>query len=489
MTFDAIVVGAGVNGLVTAALLAKAGRRVLVLERRSVTDGSPDAGWIPPRVVRDLALGSKELQVWRPDPWIAATLPDGGRLELSQDVARSVEAIKRLSPADAAKWPEFCERMGRLARVLEALYSAPPPDIMTRDLGELARLAGLGWQVRRLGKQAVVDLLRTLPMSVADLLDEWFESDALKGVLGAAGITDLCQGPRSGGTAFLMLHHHVGSPAGVFRPPLSNLGDVLGRTEAPGVEVRRGAEVTGITARAGLVTGVVLAGGEEIGAPVVVSSADPRRTLLGLAEPGWFDPEFVRAVRNIRCRGVTAHLTLTLDRAPGFSTFAVAPSLEYLERAYDDAKYGRVSARPYIEARAEAAENGRHRVQAHVQYAPYAPADGPWDDARRRALGDLVARTLAESAPVLREATVGVVVRTPKDLEDEQGLTGGHVHHGELGLDQVLFMRPVAGWSRYRTPISGLYLCGAGTHPGGAIAGGSGYLAAREILKDAGERR
>lgn len=478
MSHDAIVIGAGVNGLVAAHTLARAGRRVLVIERRAEVDASLDVGWVPPQVARDLPLARHGLQVHRSDPWIAVALPDGGRLELWQEPAKSAEAIRRLSPADAAKWPAFCARMRRLGGVLEALYGAPPPDVETRELSELLRLAGLGLRVRRLGRQGMVDLLRILPMSVAELLDEWFESDALKAVLGAAGVTHLCQGPRSGGTAFGMLHHHVGSPAGVFRPPLSNLGWVLAKL--PGVELRRGPEVARVTVKDARATGVALASGEEITAPLVVSSADPRATLLGLVESGWLDPEFVRAVRHIKCRGVVATVTLILDRAPEFSSLFVAPSLDYLERAYDDAKYGRVSKNPWLEARAQ-----DHRVVVHVQYAPYALGNGGWDEARRRALGDVVVERLCEHVPALRQAVTGREVLTPWDLEARYGLTEGHVYHGELTLDQILFMRPVPGWGQYRTPVRGLYLCGAGTHPGGAIAGGAGWNAARVILKDA----
>jgi len=478
MKYDAIVIGAGVNGLVAAHYLASAGKRVLVLEQRAQADASLDVGWVPPQVIRELGLKRHGLTIQAPDPWIAVTLPDGGRLELSQDMTRSIEAIRRLSPADAAQWPEFCGRMRRLARVLGTLYTQAPPDVETRELGELLRLGMLGLRVRGLGRRGMIDLLRVPPMSAAGLLDEWFETDALKGMLGAGAVTHLRQGPRSGGTAFNLLHHHVGNEAGVFRPSLSSLSQVLARL--PGVEQRRDAQVARITVKAGRATGVVLSGGEEIAAALVVSSADPRRTLLGLIEPGWMDPEFTRAVRNIKCRGVAARVTLTLDRDPGFTILAVAPSLEYLERAYDDAKYGRVSENPYLEAQADG-----HRVDVHVQYVPYARADGAWDDARRRALGDAVVGVLSRHAPGLRDGVRSTDVLTPKDLEDRDGLTEGHVYHGELTLDQILFMRPVPGWSRYRTPVGGLYLCGAGTHPGGAVAGGPGRNAAREILKDA----
>ncbi len=479
MTPDAIVIGAGANGLVAAHTLARAGRRVLVLEQRGESDGALDAGWVPPAVIRDLALDRHGLQVVRPDPWISVALPGGDRLELWQDVTRTAEAIRRVSPADATKWPAFCRRMHRLAGFLEALYAVPAPDVETRDLRELLGLAGLGLKARRLGKEAIVDLLRVLPMSAGELLDDWFEHDALKAALGAAGVLHLRQGPRAAGTAFVMLHHHVGSLAGVFRPPLSNIVAVL--ATLPGVEVRRGggAQVARISVANGRATGVVLASGEEIRASVIASSADPRATLLGLLEPGWLDPEFARAVHSIKCRGVVGRVLLTVARDPGFRSLAVAPSLEYLERAYDDAKYGVVSRQPYLEARTE---NGR--VLVHVQYVPYALADGGWDDARRRALGDLVVERLAEHAPALGQAVTGREVLTPRDLADREGLTEGNAYHGELTLDQVLFMRPVPGWSRYRTPVPGLYLCGSGAHPGGGIAGAAGRLAARQILKE-----
>lgn len=453
--YDAIVIGAGANGLVAAHSLARAGKRVVVVEQRQAPDPSADIGWVPAPVVRDLGL--RGLRLEQPDPWLTAPLSGGGTLELSRDIGRSTAAIRRISPADAAKWPEFCTRMRTLAGVLEKLYLAAPPDIETRDPRELARLGGLGVYVRRLGKQAVIDLARILPMSVAELLDDWFESGVLKGALGALGIWHLKQGPRSGGTAFNFLHHHAGSVPGVFRPTCSNITQVL--AAMPGVELRRGNRAT-VLAKSGRAVGVVLEKtGDTIQAPLVVSSAEPRSTLHPLAIE--LDPDFARAVDNIKARGVVARGTLTVDQPPSYSNLCMAPSLDYLERAYDDAKYGRDSTALYVEAQRT---DGGGRVELHVQYVPYG-CDGVGAE-RRQTLRQKVAHVLGAEASEV-------------ELQEP---AGEHLYHGELTLDQILFMRPVPGWSRYRTPIAGLYLCGSGTHPGGGIPGAAGRNAAREIL-------
>ena len=473
MSAPAIVIGAGANELVAAHYLARAGHRVLVLTP-TADDAPAGIGWVPEPIVHELRLAGRGLEIVRADPWATVPLPDGGRLELWHDVARSAESIRASSAKDAAKWPAFCERMARLARLLEAVYLAPPPQPLARRSRDLAQLAGLALRARGLGRQGIEDLLRTLPMPVADLLDDWFESDALKGALAAAGVMHLAQGPRSGGTAFGLLHRHVGSPPGVFRPPRSNFRRAL--AGLPGIQIRPGAEVVRIDVREGRASGVVLANGEEIPTSIVVSGADPKRTLLELVDPGWLDPALVRALRAIRARGVVTRVTLTLDRTPGFATLVIAPSLDHLERAHDDAKYGRVSGAPWLEATSDG-----KRIEAHVQYTPYELAEGRWDEARRASLGELAVRMLT---PHLGASIVERRVRSPVDLEQDYGWPGGQAHQAELALDQLLWMRPIPALARYRTPIAGLYLCGTGMHPGAGIAGAPGANAAQAVLRD-----
>jgi phytoene dehydrogenase-like protein len=447
-----VVIGGGADALVAAQLLASAGREVMVIEGSNPTEVE---GWVPPSVLRALKLQGLELH-W-PDPWISAPLAAGGRLELWRDMARSVESIRRVSARDAERWPQFCKRMARLARFLEALYAAPPPDPLS---------AGFALRARRLGGQGLEDLLRILPMPVAELLDDWFESDILKGALGAAGVRHLLQGPRSGGTAFRLLHQHVGCPPGVFRAPHSNILELL--RKLPRVELQHAA-VARVAVKAGAVAGVVLTDGRELDASMVVSTADARRSLLEFVEPGWLDPELTRAVRHIRRRGVAARLRLQLDRSPGFAALAIAPSLDYLERAYDDAKHGGLSRHPYVEARCDA----EFRVDVHVQYAPYG--------VDCTTLGDTVLAMLSEhwgdASP--REGEL----LSPRELEESEGWPEGQPHHAELSLDQALWMRPLPELARYRTPIEGLWLCGPGMHPGAGVAGAAGFNCAREILR------
>jgi phytoene dehydrogenase-like protein len=447
----AIVIGGGADALVAAQLLARAGREVMVIESRT---GLLDEGWVPPKVLRALKIEGLQLE-W-PEPWASVPLAAGGRLELSREMARSVESIRRVSERDAERWPHFCERMARLARFMEKIYSEAPPNPLE---------IGFAMQARRLGRRGLTDLLRLLPMPVAELLDDWFESDALKGALGAAGVLHLLQGPRSSGTGFRFLHHHVGCPPGVFRPPRSNILEILRRM--PRVELEH-TEVQRIAVRGGEVAGVVLEDGRELEATVVVSSADPRRSLLELVEPGWLDPELARALRNVRRRGVAARLRLQLDRSPGFAALALAPSLDYLERAYDDAKHGRVSRAPFLEARCDE----RHRMEVLVQYIP--------QQASTRGLSEKIVALLSEhwgdAQPQHAE------LAAPRELEQFEGWPEGQPHQAELALDQALWMRPHPDLAQYRTPIRGLWLCGPAMHPGAGVAGASGLHCAHAIL-------
>ncbi len=359
----------------------------------------------------------------------------------------------------------------------------------------------------------MAEVLRTLPMSVAEFLDEWFESDALKGMLGATGITGIFQGPMAAGTAFTFLQQHVEGADGVIKPTRLVRGGMGTLTRAladaarqAGAEIRTSAAVERLNIKDGRAAGVVLASGEEIAAKRIISNADPRRTFLELVEPLHLDPEFVRKVRGIKFRGACAKVHLALGELPRFhglngesahlrGTISVAPSLGYLERAYDDAKYGRTSKKPYLEAVISSlsdpslAPAGAHVMSVLVQYAPYHLKEGNWSDTRREELGDRVVDMLADYSPNLRSAIMDRQVLTPLVLERVYGLTEGNIYHGELALDQLYFMRPVPGWARYRTPIDNLYLCGAGTHPGGGVTGAPGYNAARAILKDVKRER
>jgi phytoene dehydrogenase-like protein len=489
VSWDAVVIGAGVNGLTAAAYLAKRGRTVLVLERRDDVDPLDHTGWVPSRIARELHLDRHGLVITRSDPWITAPLDEGDRLELSSDVRRSGAAIARLSRQDARRWPEFCERMHRLARFLETLYETAPPVIANGGgFRHLANLAAAGWRFRRLGKTGMTDLLRVLPMSVGDLLDEWFENPVLKGVLGAGAVHGIRQGPRSGGTAFLFLHHHVGCLPGVFRPATLSAGVTGGpdaafaqAAKAHGVEIRRGVTVARVDARHGRATGVVLESGEQLAAPLILSSADPRRTFLEFLEPGVLDPEFTRAVSHLKFRGAYGRIELEVSVPPSFTTLCISPSLEYLERAYDATKYGQQSSDPWVDARASSA-GGQPRVTLHVQYAPFRLRDGSWDGERRSALGDRAVRVVDAEVRGFASTVTRRTVLSPVDLEAIYGANEGSLSHGEMTLDQILFMRPVPGWSHYRTPVPGLYLCGAGAHPGGGIAGAAGRLAAQAAL-------
>lgn len=531
--YDAIVLGSGPNELVCAAYLAKAGRKVLVVERRGALGGvtsfqdiggnkdagafrlpvaSPSEGWLSPKIVKDLGLETRGYAAAEP-AWSlvsAITLRSSGGepFVLHRDLAKTRAEIAKHSASDAAKWEAFSSRMHSLAGFLETLYTTEPPRLMSEQVGDLFSLLTTGLRLRRLGKVDMIELLRTLPMSVQDLLDDTFETDVLKAAIGAGGITNILQGPRSAGTCFVMLHHMVGRPIGAFRARslvTSEQGHLLHALaltlKALGVETRMGADAVTVTVDDGRATGIVLgAGGEEIRARAVLSGADPKTTLLRLVRPSELEPDVVRAASNVKLRGARAVVHLALSGLPSFDgvsrehleaggAISFGDHLDYLERAYDDAKHGDVSRAPFLEATIPSlydpslAPAGQHVMSIAMQYAPYHLRAGAWDASAKAALAERVLTALEGHAPKLRSLIVGQSVYTPFDLERDFGLAEGHLHGGELTLDQILFMRPIPGFAHYRSPIEGLFMCGDACHPGGALPGLAGANAAREMLK------
>lgn len=519
-SYDVIVVGAGANGLIASAVLAKGGRRVLLLDRDDAVGGqararefapgfraplTSDSGYLSSVVARAAGLGA--LPSVAPEIAVSVRSDDGELLPVHRDPARAAETIRKRSARDAARWPAFAARMGKLSSFLGALYEFPAPDIDTTSIKELVPLLGLGRKLRGLGRADMTELLRVLPMPVQDLLDDTFEHETLKAALAAGGVRDLQQGPRSGGTSFVLLHYLIGAPAGSVRArswwrdsPDAFANAATEAARRAGVTIRGGAEVERITVRDDAVRGVVLASGEEIAASIVLSTLDPRRTLLDLIDPVWLDPEFMHAVGNIRFRGCTAFVRYALDRLPELrgmpesrealaGTVSLTPTTVALEKAYDAAKYGGISAEPHIEIGVPTlrwpslAPEGKHVLVARVQYAPYRLRDGDWNEDASSALAKTVTGAIARVLPGFADGVLHQSVLTPRDLEARYGVTEGDVTHGALTLDQMLFMRPVAGWGRYAMPVDGLYLGGAGTHPGPGILGGPGWLAAKRILQ------
>ena len=514
-TFDALVIGSEPDALVAAISLARAGSKVLLVESDGELGGTyreiefapgfraaplfPDLGHLDPEALR--AIGYTPAAEPASDPTLIV-LGESAPLLLRPSVSDTAEGLKRFSDRDAARWPQFTQRVHALAGFLGELYRLPPPRIDADRAGEFVSLAGLGRKFRRLGTQGMIELLRALPMSAADWFDDEFESTLLKGALAALAVGDLCQGAMSGGTAFTFLHRHVGAAPGVIGERLRIKGGAaaLVRTLAElarsaGVVIETGVAVRELVVRDGRVVGAQLASGEEVGCRAAISGLDPYRSLLGLVDAGHFDPEFIRAVRNIRFRGVTSTILLALDGlpaiprlfAPPTGAVLMAPSLGYVERAYDATKYGRASDEPVIElrfpsvAQPELAPAGRHVAVLRVQYTPYHLRDEDWNR-QRDAMADRALATVERHLSGFSARILGRTVLTPLDIETRFGVREGAVSQGELMLDQILFMRPVAGASRYATPIAGLYLCGPGTHPGPGIIGASGRLAARALL-------
>ena len=525
--YDAVIVGAGHNGLVTAGYLAKAGLRTLVLERRSRAGGAlateevapgvrapvvaDGVGGLRASVVRDLQLASHGLRAVQPDVVAFAPSANGPPITLWRDPARTATELRTQRPSDADAFLAFDRKVRSLARFLSRVQATEPPDLASPSAADGFKGLTLANAMRHLGKRQIHETLRVLPMSVADLVSEAVDDEALRGVLGARGIRYSAMGPRSAGTALNFLWDSASGGGAAGRTVFARGGPdaltqaLLAAARSYGATVRSGADVSAIRTKRGSVEGVALASGEEIDARIVASSADPKHTLLRLLDPAEIGPTLSWHAENIRMPGVVGKVTLVLNALPEFvgagderlrGRIVIAPSLDDLDGAFNDSKYGRISGHPYLEATIPTlsdpalAPEGTHVITALFQYAPRHLRDGDWDEAAGDHLVDTAVRTLEAYAPGIAETIVARHVVTPADLEREYGLSGGHPMHGEHALDQFFAWRPLLGHARYRlADIRGLYLCGAGAHPGGGITGGPGGNAARAILADARRAR
>jgi phytoene dehydrogenase-like protein len=527
--WDVIVIGAGHNALVTAAYVARAGLRTLVVERRERVGGAADTtrlargirvptlahtvGRLRASVQKDLDLKRHGLSLVAPDVRVFAPSPDGSAITLFGDAEKTALSFRlggALRARDAEAYPAFDKRIRRLGRFLDTLGRSTPPDIESPGLADAMRALRLGSSFKALGRDGSRTILRVLPMAVADLVAESFESDELRAALAWRGVRFGAVGPWSAGTAAMLLLDGAGNDGGapgetVFARggPGALSAALAAAARDAGAEIRTGAKVAGITSRDGAATGVVLASGEEISARGVVSGADPKRTLVDLVDPVALGPSLGWRAANIRTPGVVAKVNLALRALPTFPAagedeaalrgrIVIAPSIDAMERAFDATKYGRWSERPILEATipsltdpslVEGAKPGAHVMSVIAQYAPYSLADGDWATNTEQ-LGNAVIDVLASVAPGIRKLISHRQVLTPVDLERDYGLTGGHPLHAEAALDQFFVWRPLLGHARYRLALERLYLCGSGAHPGGGITGGPGQNAAREILAD-----
>jgi phytoene dehydrogenase-like protein len=524
--YDVVVIGAGHNGLVAGGYLARGGLRTLILERRERVGGAAQTAELAPgfrvpvlahtvgrlrsSVVRDLGLRERGFGTVRPEVRVFAPQPDGGSLTLWGDPVRTAAELRALSDRDAKAYPAFDRKVRALASFLAYLHAATPPDLKDPSVADALEGLRLGRAVRGLGSpRHAREVLRVLPMSVADLVGEVFETDSLRAVLAARGIQYTATGPWSAGTAAVLLSDSAGNDGGaagqaVFaRGGPGALADALETAVRwHGAEIRTEARAVAITCSGDRVTGVALESGHEVRSPTVVSAIDPKHTLVRLVDPVAIGPNLAWRAANIRMPGVVAKVNLALAGLPRFAGLAsggpdgrlrgrivMAGGIDELERAFDASKYGRVSDRPYLEATIPSlgdpslAPPDRHVMSVLMQYAPYHRREGDWD-ADREALGDRVLGRLEQFAPGITNLVLARQVTTPLDLERDYGLTEGHPLHGEPGLDQFFAWRPLFGHARYRLALRGLYLCGSGAHPGGGITGAPGANAAREILAD-----
>lgn len=526
--YDAVVIGGGHNGLICAAYLARAGHSVVVLERRHLVGGAAVTeeiypgfkytvcayvvSLLRPQIISDLELPRFGFELL-PLNGTLTPLLNGDNLMRWHDAGDTRLELMRHSPRDAEAYEQYGQLMHHLAMAVRPILSTVPPDPTSLAPGNLLAL----WRVARKFTghgDHLYDLAKLMTMSSADFVEQWFETPVLQGTLSASGIIGTFLGPRSPGSAYVMLHHYMGEIDGQFRAwgfprgGMSGLSEAIaGSARTLGATIRTEAPIAKILVDDGQATGVVLENGEEIRARVVVSSVDPKLTFERLIEPDQLDAGFRTQIARYKIRGSSGKVNLALDALPEFTclnemgkrgrdavpylagSISVSPSIDYLEHAYDDAKYGHFSRRPYMDIvipsliDPDMAPPGKHVMSIFVQYAPYELAQGTWEE-QRDAFGDTVIETLAEYAPNLKEIILHRQVLTPWDLERKIGLTQGNIFHGELSLEQLFFLRPVPGYGSFTTPIDRLYLCGSGAHPGGGVMGAPGQLAAQRIIRD-----
>jgi phytoene dehydrogenase-like protein len=518
--YDAIVIGGGHNGLITAAYLARAGKKVVVLERRHVLGGaavteevfpgfqfsvcSYVVSLLRPEIIRELDLPRHGFELLPLDGTFTP-MPNGDYLWRMNDHARTRREIARHSRLDAEAYDEYGKAMIEQGRFVKPILGMTPPDPTSPGLRGARDLFGLLQRFRGLSYEDRYNQVQLMTMSAVDFLDQWFETDVLKATMSASGIIGTFLGVRSPGTAYVLLHHYMGEIDGAFRAwGLSRGGTgavslaIAGAAREAGAEIRTEAAVSRIVVKGGRATGVALANGDELEADIVASSVDPRLTFFGLVGEKELPAEFADDVRRYKFRGSSGKVNLALDALPDFTSMpgegphlrgavSISPSVDYMERAYDDAKYGRYSRKPYVDivipslTDPSVAPPGKHVMSCFVQYAPYHLKEGTWDE-KREEFGDAVVNAIAEHAPNFKNIILHRQVLTPLDIERDFGLTEGNIFQGELSLEQLFFLRPAPGWARYVTPIRNLYICGSGAHPGGGIMGAPGRNAALAIL-------
>jgi phytoene dehydrogenase-like protein len=520
--WDVVVAGGGHNGLACAAYLARAGQRVCVLESRDVLGGAavtetPWPGYqvssasyvvslLPPQIVRELRLRDFGYRVSIIEPDYYLPYKDGTSLTIWGDAARTAEQIAPRSAADASAYPEFDRYFGRVANLLRDLMTQTPPDLTMRDLPEWIKV---GARLRRWTRRDIVDVTRVFTMSAADFLSEWFTDEKVKGALATQALVGAWGGPMSPGSAYVLMHHWVGEVDGHtgawgwVHGGMGALSAALaGSARSHGAHIRTSVPVTSVLIEAGRARGVQLAGGEVVRARRVVSGAHPVTTYLGLVGEAHLPGDVSQAIRRYRSRSGSVKVNLALGRLPVPSAWtgqvpgdphrgliAISPSIDYLERAWDDAKYGRISAEPYVELvlptvlDSGLAPPGRHLALCFTQFGPYELAEGSWDT-EREAYGRRIVSLLDEYMPGIAGSVEHMEVLAPPDLETRYGLIGGNIMHGELSIDQLFSFRPIPGYAGYHTPVAGLYLCGSGTHPGGGVMAVPGRNAAKVVLRD-----